>query len=52
MTTTQMTTPQPTKLQQTARKLGLPIKSLEQYMSTKAAETVTVKPQKTAKTSR
>lgn len=26
------------KLQQTARKLGLSVKSLEQYMTTKAAE--------------
>jgi hypothetical protein len=33
-----MPTPQVTKLQQTARKLGLSVKSLEQYMTTKAAE--------------
>jgi hypothetical protein len=33
-----MTTPQPTQLQQTARKLGLSVKSLEQYMAAKAAE--------------
>jgi Sec-independent protein translocase protein TatA len=33
-----MPTVQPTKLQQTARKLGLSVKSLEQYMTTKAAE--------------
>ncbi len=33
-----MPTPQASKLQQTARKLGLSVKSLEQYMTTKAAE--------------
>jgi predicted transcriptional regulator len=53
MTTTQtMTKPQTTKLQQIARKLGLSVQSLEQYMTTKAAETLTVKPQKAGKASR
>lgn len=47
-----MNATQPNKLQQIARKLGLSVKSLEQYMSTKAAETVTVRPQKAVKASR
>jgi hypothetical protein len=34
----EMPTIQSSKLQQTARKLGLSVKSLEQYMTTKAAE--------------
>ncbi len=33
-----MHTQQPTQLQETARKLGLSVKTLEQYMATKAAE--------------
>jgi hypothetical protein len=51
-TTQTMAKPQSSKLQQTARKLGLSVKSLEQYMTTKAAETLTVKPQKAGKASR
>jgi transposase len=43
---------QSAKLLQTARKLGLSVKTLEQYMTTKAAETVTVRPQKAVKASR
>jgi hypothetical protein len=46
----EMTTTQTQKLQQTARKLGLSVKSLEQYMTTKAAEVGSrQQPSKTAK---
>jgi hypothetical protein len=45
-----MPTTQSSKLQQTARKLGLSVKSLEQYMTTKAAEVGSrQQPSKTAK---
>jgi hypothetical protein len=44
-----VTKPQSSKLQQTARKLGLSVKSLEQYMSTKAAE---IAPRQTSKPAR
>jgi hypothetical protein len=40
---------QSSKLQQTARKLGLSVKTLEQYMTTKAAE---IAPRQASKPSR
>jgi hypothetical protein len=48
-TTQTMAKPQSSKLQQTARKLGLSVKSLEQYMTTKAAE---IAPRQTSKSAR
>ncbi|MGL4611628.1 MAG: hypothetical protein ACRCYY_18440 [Trueperaceae bacterium] len=45
------TKPHTSKLQQTARKLGLSVSGLEQYLNTKVAESVTVKLEQKAESS-